>query len=188
MEMVRNPNAMREAMRNQDLAMSQLENLPGGFNALRRMFEEVHEPMMEATQNIATGPTSANPSLNTPSSSTPASTAPTNSALPNPWGGGSTGTNPNPMGNAAGMGMGGNPNPFNPFNPMMGGGGLGLGSGMGGLGMDPANVAQMMQDPFTQQMVQQMLSDPNMLQRVRSLSFSLLILSLTSSIYYSSRR
>ena len=28
-EMMRNPNAMREAMRSQDLAMSQLENLPG---------------------------------------------------------------------------------------------------------------------------------------------------------------
>ena len=28
-------------MRSQDLAMSQIENLPGGFNALRRMYEEV---------------------------------------------------------------------------------------------------------------------------------------------------
>ena len=50
MEMMRNPNAMREAMRSQDLQMSQLENIPGGFNAMRRMFEEVQEPMMEASQ------------------------------------------------------------------------------------------------------------------------------------------
>lgn len=41
MEMMRNPNAMREAMRSQDLAMSQIENHPEGFNALRRMYEEV---------------------------------------------------------------------------------------------------------------------------------------------------
>ena len=41
MEMMRNPNAMQQAMRSQDLAMSQIENLPGGFNALRRMYEEV---------------------------------------------------------------------------------------------------------------------------------------------------
>ena len=41
MEMMRNPNAMQQAMRSQDLAMSQIENLPGGFSALRRMYEEV---------------------------------------------------------------------------------------------------------------------------------------------------
>jgi ubiquilin len=47
LEMMRNPAAMREAMRSQDLAMSHLENIPGGFNAMRRMYEEVQEPMME---------------------------------------------------------------------------------------------------------------------------------------------
>jgi ubiquilin len=38
---MRNPAAMREMMRSQDLALSQIENLPGGFSALRRMYEEV---------------------------------------------------------------------------------------------------------------------------------------------------
>ena len=38
---MRDPSAMREAMRHQDIAMSQLENHPEGFNALRRMYEEV---------------------------------------------------------------------------------------------------------------------------------------------------
>jgi hypothetical protein len=28
-------------MRSQELAMSQIENMPGGFNALRRMYEDV---------------------------------------------------------------------------------------------------------------------------------------------------
>jgi len=37
MEMMRNPAAMQQAMRSQDLQMSQLENIPGGFNAMRRM-------------------------------------------------------------------------------------------------------------------------------------------------------
>ena len=41
MEMMRDPNAMQNAMRNQDLALSQIENLPGGFSALRRMYEDV---------------------------------------------------------------------------------------------------------------------------------------------------
>lgn len=38
---MQNPNAMREMMRSQDLAMSQIENHPEGFNALRRMYEDV---------------------------------------------------------------------------------------------------------------------------------------------------
>ena len=48
MEMMRDPSAMRNMMRNQDLAMSQIENTPGGFSALRRMYEDVQEPMMDA--------------------------------------------------------------------------------------------------------------------------------------------
>lgn len=55
MEMMRNPAAMREAMRHQDLAMSQLENHPEGFNALRRMYEQVQEPLLEASQDAAAG-------------------------------------------------------------------------------------------------------------------------------------
>ena len=156
MEMMRNPNAMREAMRNQDLAMSQLENLPGGFNALRRMFEEVHEPMMEATQNLSQQNTTQSNATNNSSTSTttPQTTAPTNSALPNPWGGSNTAPS-----TGAGMGTGPGANPF--MNPMMAGmGGMGMG------GVDPATAIQMMQDPFMQQMMQQMLSDPNMVQRV----------------------
>ena len=41
MEMARNPAAMQQAIRNQDLALSQIENVPGGFNALTRMYHEV---------------------------------------------------------------------------------------------------------------------------------------------------
>lgn len=37
----RDPNAMQNMMRNQDLAMSQIENMPGGFNALRSMYENI---------------------------------------------------------------------------------------------------------------------------------------------------
>ena len=51
LEMVRNPAAMQQAIRNQDLAMSHIENTPGGFNALTRMHHDVQEPMMEAALN-----------------------------------------------------------------------------------------------------------------------------------------
>merc|ERR1719326_1796714 len=55
MEMMRDPNAMRNAMRNNDLAMSQIENIPGGFSALRRMYEDVQEPMMDAMSGSGAG-------------------------------------------------------------------------------------------------------------------------------------
>ncbi|EDO32694.1 predicted protein [Nematostella vectensis] len=50
MEMARNPSVMQEMMRNQDRALSNLESLPGGFNALQRMYTDIQEPMMNAAQ------------------------------------------------------------------------------------------------------------------------------------------
>jgi len=47
MQMMRDPSSMQNMMRQNDLAMSQIENLPGGFNALRRMYEDVQEPLMD---------------------------------------------------------------------------------------------------------------------------------------------
>lgn len=53
---------MREYMRNNDRAMSNLEALPGGFNALRQLYENVQEPLMNATQGMgAGGDAGANP-------------------------------------------------------------------------------------------------------------------------------
>ena len=40
-EVMRNPRALQEVMRQNDLAMSQLENHPEGYNALTRMYEQV---------------------------------------------------------------------------------------------------------------------------------------------------
>jgi hypothetical protein len=53
MQMARNPAMMREMMRTQDRAMSNLESMPGGFNALRRLYTEVQEPLMSAAQDQA---------------------------------------------------------------------------------------------------------------------------------------
>lgn len=108
MQAMRNPEMMGQMMRNQDLAMSQIENLPGGFNALRRMYEEVQEPMMEA---MAQDPSTNNSSSNE-GSNTNRSNRPTAEAMPNPWGspapaptssppsiGGVTGNSSNPNSN-----------------------------------------------------------------------------------------
>lgn len=51
LEAARNPELMREMMRNTDRAMSNIESSPEGFNMLRRMYENVQEPFMNATTN-----------------------------------------------------------------------------------------------------------------------------------------
>ena len=53
MQMMRNPNAMREAMRHQDMAISQLENHPEGFNALRRMYEDVQVSLLSLSLSLS---------------------------------------------------------------------------------------------------------------------------------------
>ncbi|XP_032831714.2 ubiquilin-1-like isoform X1 [Petromyzon marinus] len=50
MELARNPAMMQEMMRNQDRALSNLESIPGGYNALRRMYTDIQEPMLSAAQ------------------------------------------------------------------------------------------------------------------------------------------
>ena len=75
-EVARNPARAREAMRHQDLALSQLENHPEGFNALRRMYSEVQEPLMEGFEGMAVSSGGATaPSVN----------ADPDAPLPNPW-------------------------------------------------------------------------------------------------------
>uniref|UniRef100_A0A8C3IAG1 Ubiquitin-like domain-containing protein n=1 Tax=Chrysemys picta bellii TaxID=8478 RepID=A0A8C3IAG1_CHRPI len=49
LDIVRNPEMMQE-MRSQDRALSNLENIPGGDNALRCAYAEPQEPMLSAAQ------------------------------------------------------------------------------------------------------------------------------------------
>lgn len=161
MEMMRDPSAMQNMMRNQDLAMSQIENLPGGFSALRRMYEDVQEPMMDAMaggnspsadstttssnrNSIAGGPMPNPWSTITAAPNNPVTANPSSSTPMNPW----TAPNMTPPGsnaNPAGAGAG------NPQAP----------------GMNPANMdqtMQMLENPVFQNMMDSLLSDPASLQ------------------------
>lgn len=99
MEIARNPALMQEMMRNQDVALRNIESLPGGYSALRRLYSEVQEPLINAAQeSLQPGQgQDANPfaGLFPPTSQTgqqganrvpsvPAGTENTN-PLPNPW-------------------------------------------------------------------------------------------------------
>lgn len=106
LEAARNPELMREMMRNTDRAMSNIESSPEGFNMLRRMYENVQEPFLNATtmgggagNDSGSNPFAAllgnqgggNQGTNTDSSNTGSETAagttiPNSNPLPNPWG------------------------------------------------------------------------------------------------------
>lgn len=106
MEAARNPEIMREMMRNTDRAMSNIESSPEGFNMLRRMYENVQEPFLNATtltgdnrSDLGSNPFAAllgaqggRPGReNSTNSTTPGpetttnSPAPNTNPLPNPW-------------------------------------------------------------------------------------------------------
>ncbi len=86
MELARNPAAFQELMRNHDRALSNLESLPGGFNALQRIYREVEEPMFNAARDqLGQNPFSALGGNTNTAESRQAGTENTQ-PLPNPWG------------------------------------------------------------------------------------------------------
>ncbi|ENN74274.1 hypothetical protein YQE_09246, partial [Dendroctonus ponderosae] len=70
MELARNPSMLQELMRSHDRALSNLESIPGGYNALHRMYRDIQEPMLSAaTEQFAQNPFSGlmdNTQLNNP--------------------------------------------------------------------------------------------------------------------------
>ncbi|CAK9809594.1 UBQLN1 [Anthophora quadrimaculata] len=51
LELARNPSMLQELMRSHDRAISNLESIPGGYSALRRMYRDIQEPIFAATDN-----------------------------------------------------------------------------------------------------------------------------------------
>ncbi|KAJ8914778.1 hypothetical protein NQ315_013281 [Exocentrus adspersus] len=87
MEFVRNPSMLQELLRSHDRAISNLESIPGGYNALQRMYRDIQEPMLSATaEQFSRNPFAGlvdNTSVNNPQQGRE-NTEP----LPNPWTGG----------------------------------------------------------------------------------------------------
>mmetsp|Transcript_45787 Transcript_45787/g.139090 ORF Transcript_45787/g.139090 Transcript_45787/m.139090 type:complete len:634 (-) Transcript_45787:399-2300(-) len=190
MEMMRDPSAMQNMMRNQDLAMSQIENVPGGFNALRRMYDEVQEPMMDAMAGGGTEASSFGSGNGTGGNSAASGAA--GAAMPNPWGspsptrpGGSASAtsgsaassaprqqSAQPSINPWGVGAGaGNTPPASANLWAAGGGGAGA-AGTGSMpgipgmppGMNMEQTLQLLENPAISQMMQQVMSDPAAMQ------------------------
>ncbi|XAR58043.1 hypothetical protein NMG60_11026384 [Bertholletia excelsa] len=187
MEAARNPELMREMMRNTDRAMSNIESSPEGFNMLRRMYENVQEPFLNATtmsaddrNDLGSNPFAAllggqvagqgrdqstNPTSTGPETTT-TSPAPNTNPLPNPWasgGAGGTQTNSTTRSTPA----------ADARMPALGGlGGLGLPGveRMFGSTQDPASLSQFMQNPAVSQMMQSLLSNPQYMNQILGLN------------------
>ncbi|KAL3845022.1 hypothetical protein ACJIZ3_002425 [Penstemon smallii] len=165
MEAARNPELMREMMRHTDRAMSNIESSPEGFNMLRRMYENVEEPFLNATAtagenifDLGSNPFAAflgaqggglgsenmaNSSTNGPETRNN-SHAPNTIPLPNPWasaGTGGTETNLNVRSNSTG---GATPTSL---------------GGLGGLGF-PVSFTPLLRNPTESQMMSSLLSSP----------------------------
>ncbi|XP_006032675.1 ubiquilin-4 [Alligator sinensis] len=85
MELARNPAMMQEMMRNQDRALSNLESIPGGYNALRRMYTDIQEPMFSAAREQFGNNPFSSLAGNTESSSSQPLRTENREPLPNPW-------------------------------------------------------------------------------------------------------
>ncbi|KAL5209777.1 hypothetical protein ABZP36_005400 [Zizania latifolia] len=182
-EAARNPELMREMMRNTDRAMSNIESSPEGFNMLRRMYETVQEPFLNATMMSGEGDRSPNPfsallgnqgpnqardpSANSPttaSESTTGSPSPNTNPLPNPWstttGATQGATRHSPVSNARSATTGGL-------------GGLSsadLGGMLQGGGSDASFLSQVLQNPTMMQMMQNIMSNPQSMNQLLNIN------------------
>lgn len=146
MRIMRNPTLMREMMRTTDLQLGNIEAHPEGFNALRRMYETLHEPLTEALAGAGRGETSSSDRPETPA----ATAEPNSTPMANPW-----------ARSAPSAGAGGAP--FNPFGAMGGMGGMG-GMGAGGMpGVSPEMMESMLSNPAVQRMMESMMANPELM-------------------------
>ncbi|KAF9432863.1 hypothetical protein BGZ76_010223 [Entomortierella beljakovae] len=87
LDIARNPKLMKQALRNNDRALSNLEMIPGGFNHLRRMYHSVQEPM-EASRSApepSTDDLNARFAARLNADTTPQAGQLNSTPLPNPW-------------------------------------------------------------------------------------------------------
>uniref|UniRef100_A0A8C5CEX2 Ubiquilin 4 n=1 Tax=Gadus morhua TaxID=8049 RepID=A0A8C5CEX2_GADMO len=163
MELARNPAMMQEMMRNQDRALSNLESIPGGYNALRRMYTDIQEPMFSAArEQFGSNPFSALGGTN--DSGIQPSRTENREPLPNPWGPPSA-TNPAESGGgpagAPGTIPGTTPSVTNP---------LGINAGSLGNGKEKRHYLLLMQNmlsaPYMRSMMQSLSQNPELASQV----------------------
>lgn len=167
MDMMRNPQLRQQALRNQDLAMQNIENIPGGFAALSSQYSQIIQPLEESMIP------NAEPTSSSGTSSTGAGA--TGSAMPNPWGNNRSSSSTS---NTSGRNSNTNSNvdtaAVNPWAAMMGGarGGTMASPSMMTPGHQPSQEQMemamgMLDNPMFQEMLQQQLDqNPDMIRQM----------------------
>ncbi|XP_039960953.1 ubiquilin-1 [Bactrocera neohumeralis] len=163
MELARNPSMLQELMRSHDRAMSNLESVPGGYNALQRIYRDIQEPMLNAASDSFT----RNPFSGLMDSSgggiNPQQGTENRQPLPNPWGG---------TGNTSGTsGSGGAASGANPDLPPRGVLNTpAMQSLMQQMSENPSLMQNLLNAPYTRSMMDAMAQDPDMASRLLSTS------------------
>lgn len=149
MELARNPSMLQELMRSHDRAISNLESIPGGYNALQRMYRDIQEPML----NAASEQFSRNPFaglVDTGTGNNPQQGTENRDPLPNPW----TDQRPNePNATSRQRPTVSNPN---------------MSSLLQQMSENPQLVQNMLSAPYTQNMLQAMSADPSIASSIMS--------------------
>jgi len=153
MELARNPSMLQELMRSHDRALSNLESIPGGYSALRRMYRDIQEPMLAAATN-GRNPFAAlveNSNSSNQDTQNPQQGQENRDPLPNPWGqsqndGGGTGQQ-----GGQGRGLLDSPGMQSLTAQMM---------------ENPQLMRNMLNAPYTRSMLEAMAADPAMASRV----------------------
>ncbi|XP_063224696.1 ubiquilin-1 [Bacillus rossius redtenbacheri] len=167
MELARNPSMLQELMRNHDRALSNLESIPGGYNALQRMYREIQEPMLSAaSEQFSRNPFAALvENAGTEGANNPQQGQENRSPLPNPWSAGGGG--PETGGEAPGpAGGGGGAAPPRAASGLLNS--PGMQSLMQQMVENPQLMQNMLSAPYTQSMLQAFAADPSMASQVMS--------------------
>ncbi|XP_076369732.1 ubiquilin-1-like [Tachypleus tridentatus] len=162
MEVVRNPAMLQELMRSQDRALSNIESIPGGYNALRRMYTDLQEPMLSAAQEQLGGnPFAALMNNNIENQNNSGQQGTENrDPLPNPWGssGSSTASTATSSTNTSSLGQN---TPGGSFF-----GSPGMQSLMQQLVENPQLMQNMMSAPYMQSTLQALSANPEMARQI----------------------
>jgi ubiquilin len=149
---------MREQMRTNDVAMRNIETMPGGYNQLRSMFESMNEAISSSGPNAGVNsPSPIAEMLNSLNVTSSGGGAAEGAGVAGERGAqAQAGINETPL-----------PNPWAPSGAPTGLGG-GFGSTLGPLagGVPPGDMIQMMQNPAMRCMLQSVLSNPAMLDMI----------------------
>nr|XP_022332282.1 ubiquilin-1-like [Crassostrea virginica] len=163
MELARNPAMLQELMRSQDRAMSNLESIPGGFNALQRMYRDVQEPMMDAAFGNQNPFASLVSSQNSTGGSNTQQGTENTQPLPNPW----APASPSPRSNSSSPATTSTTTaPSSTASPQEMFGSRGMQSLMQQMMQNPQLMENMLQAPYMQAMLQSMSANPEMANQI----------------------